>query len=572
MTLTHQRLSLTGTLLATVFVLLLAGPAHAQDGGRMRILVPALEGPGSRGQNMADQIRRRIDNMATHQAVPRNEYNNALRQTQQREQDMNCVRNRQLAQFMQVPLVLCGTYEEVNGGFAVTAEIISTETGQSFKIDRFTARNPNEVADHIAQEFTAYVQYLVRVDNCNMYLTSGQPAVALENCNIALESNPGDEYVQYAKATALFQLERYEESLDVLNQVLQTNPLHQDALLTAGIALVRLGRNSEAMSYFRRHLELDPTNVDVRLSVALDVDREGDSEGALQLVEEGLTHSPGHETLTLYAGHFAMNAARNAQVNATNGEAHPFLEKAVGYYQQIFDVKGEESDPLMLRRMLQAMLLLERYEEAADFGARAVAITTDEPDAELWSAYADALQRAGRVDDALAALNRVREIAPETPRIAYRRGVLLMQSDRLDEALNEFRASIAAGEVTADDVSNSIFVYGYNEKWQKDQRQAAVPYLRAAREIAESPERKGAPAFFLGFYEYQRAGTIQNQDNPTLQGANESLPIYRQALAYLEEARPWVATQPTVQANYNQLRDAINTLIEIQQAIIQRGR
>src|SRR5690606_2998229 len=103
------------------------------------------------------------------------------------------------------------------------------------------------------------------------------------------------------------------------------------------------------------------------------------------------------------------NAAQQIQANATNGEAaaaNPYLEKAIQYYGQVFEQVGDEADPLMLRRMIQAYTLLERYDEAMQIGARAVQIAAD--DADMWGAYADALQRAGDVEGALTALEKVR--------------------------------------------------------------------------------------------------------------------------------------------------------------------
>ncbi|HWV58642.1 MAG TPA: tetratricopeptide repeat protein [Longimicrobiales bacterium] len=579
-TLTHQRTSLAGALFLVMFAVLFAPPAHAQNDGRMRILVSNLEGEGNNGERIANRVKEQIDKLSTHVSVQRDHYRDAIRAAGLQENQMDCIRNRQLAIRMGVPLVLCGTFQRLQGNnLEVSAEVIAAQTGETYRIGPFQAPGNNEAGDQIVEQFAQYVEYLSSLNACNTYLESGAYDNALTNCNRALEINPGAESALMLRARVYYDMENFQQAFQEFRAVTEQNPVNQDALLFAGLAATNLGQADVGMEYFRKYLELDPGNTAVRLAVAQDVNQAGNPAGAMEIAEAGIT-ADGEPDLTLleYTGHYALNAALQIQSTAVNGEAAaatPYLEKALHYYGLVFDARGGEADPLMLRRMVQVLSMLERHDEAAELGGRAVAAVTD--DAELWSVYADALQRGGRVEEALNALERVRELNPEAQRIAFRRANLLLQSDQLERAVPEFRTAIERGEVSADDVSNTIFAYGYQQKYspyngQPAQQRESIPYFQAAYDLAQSPARRGAPAFFLGFMEYQRGNGIYDAGNNSLAAAQQSLPIFQNALRLLNESQAWVAEQPSMQGSLQQVVGAVNTLIEIQEAIIQRGR
>src|SRR5690606_8559319 len=74
--------------------------AHAQS--RFRVLVPALKAEGGAkenfGKDVADRLRKSLNDMATHAAVERNDLRTALRQYKLKEADLvDCVIARQFA-------------------------------------------------------------------------------------------------------------------------------------------------------------------------------------------------------------------------------------------------------------------------------------------------------------------------------------------------------------------------------------------------------------------------------------------------------------------------------------------
>jgi hypothetical protein len=110
---TRRQLGL-GVLLAVMTTAGSVIPAAAQ-GSRMRVLVPAFEvdNPRSRlGVQLAEQLRRQINQMPTHAPADARQVRNALRRFDLREEQTSCAQWLQLAEHVEAGLVLCGTVEE----------------------------------------------------------------------------------------------------------------------------------------------------------------------------------------------------------------------------------------------------------------------------------------------------------------------------------------------------------------------------------------------------------------------------------------------------------------------------
>lgn len=586
-----------------------APPADAQEaGGRYRVLVPNLEPQADAnrrfGENVASEVRKLIDGMDTHAAVDPRDVRNALRQLRLNENELSCIQWRQLAGRMEYEVVMCGNYREVGGENVVNSSFQGARSGEPFDVPEWTGSDARQAAAHIHQAFQNYVDQLRLASFCVQYLQSQQWDNALQTCDQALEANPNSVTALYGRAEALMkkaeELEDngiggpmamdddeeipavpdpiemagpedhspeytrlMEESLDGFRKVLDVNPIHENALVSAGYVATKLGRTDEAREYFDRKLELDPGNVDVRLQIALDMARAGDPAGALRIAEDGIADTPDNAVLREYAGHFAMGAAQHAFA-AEDASANELFEKALMYYGEVFEAKGAEAEPATLRAMLGALSQLGRHDEAADLGGRIVAARSD--DAAIWLAYASALQRAGRVDDALTALDRVEEIDPDASGVSSRRGQWLLERGQLARAREALQRAVERGEIAGEQAANLVFGVGYNQRFQQGQHDAAMDYFALAREFAESPRVRAMTHFFTGYILLERGKRVQ--DPGTAASARQALPIFQRALEHLQNAG---AYQEQASAR-QQLIGATQQYIEIQDALIRRGR
>jgi len=565
--------------IVTATALVAAAPeVHAQ--GRYRVLVPALQAEGGAKQNfgrdVADRLRKHIDGMATHAPVERGELRPELRKWKLSEDDLvDCITARQLAVRMNVELVTCGSYQPSGGGMQVAARFVSAKTGEEFEIEPFVASTADEAAQMLFTGFEKLVNQQRLSRFCVDYLASEQWANALENCNQALAINPNSPTTLYARARALVGLDSLEQAMPELERVLELNPGHSEALQTAGYVATKLNRPQQALSYYRTYLELNPGNVQIRLTIANEMYNAGDPKGALQLAEEGLQVDSTNLNLRTYAGHFAVGAAQRIERESGSGsagarppEAQELYEKALGYYRQVFEAQGSEADTLVMRNLISTLALLERHDEAVEAGGQIVRAKPD--NASLWSAYADALEKSGRLNEAIAALDSVLARDPDYPHVYSRQVMWFTRAGQIERVADAFRKAAArpqGRELEPDALARNVLNYAYTEKFQKNDRRGALPYLELVRELNTTPITRGLASYLAGFALLDIG--IAAQEPQTAESARAALPIFQKALQYFEDARPYAeANNINLEPPMSNARD----YIEIQEALIKRGR
>jgi tetratricopeptide (TPR) repeat protein len=549
-----------------------AAPAEAQQ--RMRVLVPEFEAKepvrGNFGRDVAQQVQRGLDDMATHQPVARNDLRDQLRRFNLNERELTCIPAMQLATRAGWELVMCGEFEPApSGAMLVNARVISPESQETFEIEPFEARNPRDAGVRIVQAFEGYTQYLSTAVICQEYVDSQQWDTALEQCERALQVNPRGQTPLYARAFALMNLERNEEALAGFQTMLEHYPSHQDAMLAAGIVATRLGQRDVAMRYFNAYLEMEPGNVQVRMTVASDIFEAGDPVAALEVIEEGLRGQEEPDIAMIeYAGIFAVAAAQKAQeaspANGNDAEARRYFAQALGYLERVYEHRGAEADAAVLRQMLAVYVGLDRTEQALEFGRRAVESHGD--DAQLVSAYATALHSAGRTDEALAMLDRVERIDPEFRQLNARRGTWQLQAGNLSAAAASLRRAVERDEINADELAQRIAAMGFNQRGQRGQHQQAIQWYETARQFARSDLSRAMINFFHGYSLLQLG--IQQQEPGTCASARATLPTFRRALEMVQNA----AAYREQAQNRAALISNLEQYIDIQNAILAQPR
>ncbi len=575
-------------LLAAVLAVGLATPAvtQAQEvGDRIIIMVPPLTPPEDErrnrfGDRVADNLRDLINDLHTHEAVSHRDINRARKDFDLDWEDLyNCVRARQLAQQKNWGLVLCGSWERSGDEqVGVDARFVGARDGQAFEVPPFTVneREYEEAAEQILQTFDRYQTVLRNARFCQDYMESQQWSDALNACNNALEVNPSYIPALYRKAFTLHQVDREEESLETLDTLLDQNPIHQDALKLAGIVATEASQPERARDYFDRYMELNPGDVAVRLTIARDISQAGDPAQALGFAREGLEIEPDNLTLVTYIGHFAANAAHSAERALQTGQeaqgaidptkVQEYYQTAAEMYQRVFEERGSETEPAVLDRLVVALFKLERFEEAVELGARAVEVYPDNTD--LWESYSRALQQAGQTEEALAAVERTQELGKESAGLTQRKGQLLLQLDRDQEAVATIIEGAEAGYYRNTDAFRTIFAHAYNEEFRNGNLDAAFQLLEAAGPVAEAREDVLARNFWRGFIIFQQAQEVHAP--ATAESAREALPMFERALELFQAARGYEEVHAS--ADVPKFIDNTQRFIEIEEALIERGR
>lgn len=580
------RLKMALTLAATA---LLLGPAAQlaaqQEGGRFRVLIPYFT-PGEDadddfGKDASEELRELFENMATHVALTEDQIDDEADRFDLDIDDLDCIRARQLAAQIDVPVAVCVNYvEQGDRQLMVDAEVWDVTASESFPIEAFQATDNDDGERAAAQRiFEAFERYSTTVRSaaiCNDYYASQQWENALRNCNESLELNPNATGTRYLKARILYEMEDYEAALSELETVIEENPFHEDALQLAGYISAVTDQDDQARDYYSRYLDINPGNAAIRMRIAYDLAEAGDPVGAMEFIQVGLDVDPENVDLHEQYGGFAFRAALQAQEEASVGqenaggalspEAAAYYREAIESYEKVFEAKGAETPVGHLANVISAYVQLEELDQAISMAER-VLETHPESD-RLWSLYANALQRADRLDDAIAALDRVIEINPDHPSATLRQGNWLIQAGRLEDAVAILRESTQGNAERAEQAARMIFAEAYQQGVQENDYDYAIQGMSAAKELPGlSAEITNQLNFWHGYAMYQQA--VQQQEPQTLETAQATLPRFRRAVELLQQSGDYAST---VNVTLQDLLENAQTYIEIQEAIIRRGR
>jgi tetratricopeptide (TPR) repeat protein len=559
-------------------------PVAAQEeagvGDRIIILVPELAPQNGAdddfGEDIAKELRKAISDLHTHQTVSDKEIKRALKQYGLDREDLyDCIRARQLAMQMDWGLVLCGSYQEVgNRQVEVTAQFVGAQNGETFDVPAFTAseREPRQAAQQVLQTFDQWQTQLRHVVFCQQYMDSQQWDSALDNCNKALAINPSSESALYKKAYIQYEQEQGDEALATLDQLLELDPIDQDALKLAGIVATQLDRGERARDYFDRYMQLNPGDVQVRLTIATEISNADDPEGALRFAESGLEVEPDNIKLIEYIGHFAANAAAKEEAALSAGEdADPvkineFYQTAADSYQKVFAAQDTATDSKVLERLIVALVKLERFDEANTLGAQA---TTAQPEnAGIWDAYSRALQEMGRTNEAMAALDRVESLGGGSPALTQRKAMMQLEQGNTAAGVAALNSGVQAGNIDPSDAFAIIFRHAYQDNFQKGRLDRAYSLLDEAGPLAVENEDKLTRNFWRGYILYQQAQQVGEPMNAD--AARKAKPMFERALELFQAARGYEKIHAS--ADVPKLIDATQRFIEIQEALIKRGR
>jgi len=571
----------TGALVL-LFGPLLSAPASAQVSERFRVMVtnlmPLNDANDDFGKDLAKELRELINQFGTHQPIDEREIRDAADRFDLDMEDLDCVVSMQLAGQINANVVFCGTYTEDKDAdtFALQGIQFAAPGGLAFMIaDKTWHKDDHEVAaQEIAGEFETYVDQLRTAQFCGDYYQSKDWEGAERTCTAALEMNPGNSQVRFVYANVLFQTERLEESYQETLQVIEADPLHEGALQLAGYVAANLERNDEAREHYSAYLALNPGDAIIRMQIAYDLAQAGDVEGAMLLTEEGLAIEPDNVELLLRHAAFATRSAQDITAGAEPGaplslEAAELYRKAMGSYEVVYEVQGDEMEVGHILNMIAGFTELEQVQDAIDMAARA--LETHGDDASLWSRYADVLKRAERVEEAIAALNEVESRDPDFANVKARQGSWLLETGQEEEALGFLLEAVEKGEQTADAMAVLLLANAHSKGVVPKDWGHALRVIGLAKsfenEVAEGT--MGQLDFWHGFSLFNQA--LEQERPQTLETAQLTLPKFQQAARFF--VLPRVAAYAEANSiGLQQFRDATQQYIEIQEAIIQRGR
>lgn len=290
------------------------------------------------------------------------------------------------------------------------------------------------------------------------------------------------------------------------------------------------------------------------------------------LVEQGLETEPENVELLGDLGNYAFEAARNATPAGVQtgdaeipAETRAMYDKAIGAYMQVFEAKGDSMGVGQLRNVISAHIQMGNLQEAVTTAEQVIEVFPEE--ASVLAVYSTALQRADRIDEAVAALQRIEAIDPEFPNLYARQGSMLLVAGRRDDALPLLRRAVTEGNSDPNQIARTIFADAYQKGVQQENWNYALQGIQAAKEYELSDQNRQEMNFWHGYSLYQQG--IAAQEPQTVESARRTMPMFQRAKELFESATGY-AQQRDI--NLAQFLEATTQYIEIQDAIIQRGR
>ena len=561
-------------------VLTVEAVSAQQEMGRVRVLVPDLFSDSGEdrgwGRDVAEELRDIINELATHQPIERGDIRDQLDRFDMDMEDLNCISTIQLAPQISAGVAVCANYE-IQGDNRRLHDIqfVDAQSSARFPVEDFTVHKDQkeQAAQQIAQAFDLLVQQLRLRLFCFDYGQQEDWEAALRNCDQALELNSDDNGVRYQRAQALYRLERLDEALSEVETILENDPYNEDALNLGGYLATTLGRAAEGREYYGRYLEVNPNAEAVRRNIAYEMFQAGDAEGAMLLIEEGLEQQESADLLG-DLGSYAMEAARQATPEGLQPtdelppEVVEMYRKAITSLEGVFEARGDSMDVGQIRNIVSAYAQIGEAQNAVTFAERALQAHPEEP--SLLSTYSTALQRLERIDDAVAALQRIEAIDPEYPDLYARQASLLIRANRRDDALPIMQRAVERGSDPnrmADLLFGDAYQKGLDTRNPNRNLDYGIAGVVAAKSFNLSAEKRAQMDFWHGYGLYLKG--VATQEPNTLQSANASRPMFEQSLPLLQAGASYA---PSVGINPDQIIQAAQQYLDIQNAIIRRGR
>ena len=572
--------------LAVMLGPLLAAPVSGQV-ERHRVMVtnlaPRSGANDDFGKNLAKALRELIDALATHEVVDEKEIRNTAKKYDLDMEELDCIRSRQLSGQVGAAIVFCGGYTENKQArtFTLTGVQFAPSSGAPLEIpDKTWGKDDYEIAaQEIAAMFGTFITRLRRAVICGDYYNTGEWDSAEENCLAVLETAPNDIQVRTILAQVYRQTERYDESYAEVLKVVELDPLNEGALQLAGWLATTLGRKEAGRAHNDAYLQLNPGNARIRMGIAYEQAQAGDPEGAMILVEVGLEIEPDNTELLLQHASFAIAAGQALRVEGEplSAEGGGFLQKGSESYRQAYEVLGADMDSGRLYQMISTLGVLNHLDRAVELAEQV--LETHGEEARLWYLKGNVLNRLGRIDEALLALDEAEARDPNYPNLKATQGQWLLEVGREEDALPVLLEAVEKGEQPADLIANLFFAKAVQKGISPQDGPSDYDYALRLIGMAKTfePELSSRVLGRLDFYQaysiYKVAEVQQAPQN--LQSAQQTLPRFKevQRLLALGHVVDYIAgAQAQTQQSYQTMRDGVVQFISIQDVIIQRGR
>lgn len=373
--------------------------------------------------------------------------------------------------------------------------------------------------------------------------TEGDHDGALVLLREAIAVDPASAFLHTAAAQIHLQQSRPEEALAECQTAIKIEPSFLQAQALCGNILMAMQREKEAIPYYKKVMELDPTKEDVYLHVAIFYLKNFEYEQAVDTLKAMVKAAP--------------ESALGYYYLAKTYDQMRLPREAVTYYKKALDLKPDFEQALIemgISQETQGLLgdAIESYKGLLEI---------NQANANVIQHLAQLYIQQKRLEEALALLQ---EKGGKTLENSRKIGLLLLELERYDEAVNTFQEILSA-EPGAQQV-RFYLATAYEEKEAADLAIAEfqkIPkdspyYLDAIGHLAYLYKEKGDPAKGVALLQEE----IKQQPTKIeaylhLAGFYESMERYRDGLDVLKTMDQKLQGDPRVLFRLGILHDKL---------------
>lgn len=531
-----------------------AAPLSAQESSRGGLTLAApFERSGEVDRDFVEEIserlHRQVQNIDRLTAVSTDEVEGVIDRFNLDRKRMDRVDWQQVAQRLDVRLLIHGTVSRQQGQVRIEARFHDVPNQTTTSLEPITVaedgeRQARQVAQIIGSQLREHVDLLVAVLNCQDYLNSEQWADAERNCQQALELDSTNLQALELMGRIHTQREEWESARKMLAPVVEQRPEDAQALQSLGYVHAQLGNTDQAVRLYRRYLQLNPGDQEVRLSVAYQLASTGGYTQALDMLEAGLASDSTQAPLWKYIGDIAIQKGTRASARQMSGQATitdtASIQKALRAYERYLEYTDQPPSATLYRNMIAAHMQLGDFPRAQDLTTRALEAYPEE--IQLYDLAARLYARQQNLARAREMLTQALARDSTYTDGFFRRGLYALRQDNFEPAIQDFRrATQLGGDQTQ--MADQLFSRAYQQYFQQGQLTRARRIFQAAREFAPTgSDNAHRLNFFIGYSHYKQAVALDEQNTEeACEPARRALERFRQVRSWLDRAGDYQA-------------------------------
>lgn len=348
------------------------------------------------------------------------------------------------------------------------------QSGSQAKAPKPAASSGPQAAEQTDNRAGAYFHYMMAREYEEMATTLGRNEYAnraIEEYKMALNGDPASPYLNSHLAELYFRTGRIKEAINAAQDRIRQDPNDLEAhKLLAEVYLRSLGNGQQetsgqmlklAIAEYQKIVQLEPKEADNHLMLARLYAADHQSPQAEGELAAARNLDPGSEETALITNRFYSDigdpqkaievlkslpdsdqTSRTEYQLGASYDQQKNQKDAIAAYRKALEL---EPDNLDVERALAKDLQADGQAEPALQAWKDIA-AGDPTDAESWMQISTIDQHLGRMDDALAAVKKARESAPDSIGIQFEEARIEDALGHLDDAAKIFEKLVSATE------------------------------------------------------------------------------------------------------------------------------